>query len=97
MEYKKYFKLSQEFSIALKKYVIERDEVNDHYYIAKILLSEMNEKAYRDKEYLEVAYKWLNKGKTLKLKEALRFINYKDDDLAQFNALLLMDSVSACL
>jgi len=97
MEYKKYHKLTTEFSIALKNYVVERDEVDDSYYVAKVLLSEMNEKAYRDKEYLEIAYRWFNKGKTLKLKEALRFTSYDWDNITHFNAMCLMDSVSACL
>ncbi len=97
MSYKKYFKLSQEFSLALKNYVIERNQVNNHYHTAKILLSEMNEKAYRDKEYLKVAFKWLNNGKTLALKDALSFTSYKSDDLDQLNSFLLLDSVSASL
>lgn len=97
MEYKQYYKLSTEFNIALKCYCIERNEVDDSYYVAKVLLSEMSEKAYRDEDYLKIAYKWLNKGGTLKLKEALRYTSFNWDDNVHFNAMCLMDSVSACL
>ena len=97
MNYKKYHKLTTEFNIALEKYVVERNEVDDSYHIAKVLLSEMNEKAFRNKEYLEIAFKWFNSGSTLELKEALIFTSYKENNLAHSNAMCLLDAVSACL
>tara|TARA_R110002049_G_scaffold199037_3_gene369128 strand:+ start:116 stop:409 length:294 start_codon:yes stop_codon:yes gene_type:complete len=96
MDYKKYYQLSTEFNVALKNYVVERNEVDDSYYVAKVLLSEMSEKAYRDNDYLQIAGKWFNGGKTLELKEALRATSFDWDDNVHFNAMCLMDSVSAC-
>lgn len=95
MDYKEYFRLNKKFCESLECFAIKKGLVNDIYYVAKSLLIEMNEKASSDNKYLEISSNWLNGGMTLDLKEALRFINYKDDNLVHFNAMCLLDSVSA--
>ncbi len=96
MEYKIYHTLSEKFKVQLEKYAIENDCVNDQYYTALKLLSEMGQKAYSNDDYLQIAGKWFNGGTTLELKEALSYTSYEDDNIVHFNAMSLMDAVSAC-
>ena len=95
MDYKTYHKFSQKFKVRLEKYSIENNCVNDHFYTALKLLSEMSEKAHKNNDYLQIAGKWFNGGMTLELKEALSHTSYDDDNLTHFNAMSLMDCVSA--
>ena len=96
IDYKTYHKLSEKFKIQLGKYSIENDCVNEQYYIALKFLSEMEQKAYVNDYYLQIAGKWFNGAMTLELKEALRHTSYEDDNIIHFNAMSLMDAVSAC-
>ena len=96
IDYKTYHKLSEKFKVSLEKYAIENDCVNDQYYTALKLLSEMNQKAYLNDYYLQIAGKWFNGGMTIELKEALSHTSYENDNIIHFNAMSLMDAVSAC-
>jgi hypothetical protein len=96
IDYKTYYKLSEQFKVDLEKYAIENDCVNDQYYTALKLLSEISQRAYRSDDYLQIAGRWFNRGMTLELKEALSYTSYKDDNIVHFNAMSLMDAVSAC-
>ena len=96
IDYKTYHKLSEKFKVSLGKYAIENDCVNEQYYTALKLLSEMGQKAYLNDDYLQIAGKWFNGGMTLELKEALSHTSYEDDNIIHFNAMSLMDAVSAC-
>lgn len=94
VEYKTYYKLSKKFKVRLKKYAIENDCVDGQFYTALKLLSEMNQKAYLNHDYLQIAGKWFKRGSTLQLKEALSHTSYEDDDIIHSNAMELMDTVS---
>lgn len=97
MEYKELYALSCKFSEALKYYVIEREEVDDEYYQAKVFLSDLADKSYRNKELLNEFGKWLKHGSTIRLKNVLRHVKYNDSNLVHFNAMCLIDTVHACL
>jgi hypothetical protein len=97
MEYKELYALSCKFSEALKCYVIERGEVDDSYYVAKVFLSELSEKSYKNIELRNEFGKWLKHGSTVRLKNVLRHVKYNDSNLAHFNAMCLIDTVHACL
>jgi hypothetical protein len=93
IDYNTYHKLSEKFKVSLEKYAIENECVNDQYYIALKLLSEMGQKAYLNDDYLQIASKWFKGGMTLELKEALSQTSYEDDNIIHFNAMYLMDAV----
>jgi dimeric dUTPase (all-alpha-NTP-PPase superfamily) len=93
MEYKEHHRLSTKFITALDNYVIERNEVNDSYYVAKRLLSEMSEKAFMDDNCLQITGNWLKGGKTLNLSDAMIFTSYKENNLTHFNAFCLLDVI----
>lgn len=92
--YKDYFRLSDLFKKALDAYVLENDCVNDIYYMAKVFLGGINQKAYRDKEYCTLCIKWLSKADTILLKDLLEITKFNDSNLIHYNAFDLMDSVS---
>ena len=96
IDYKAYHKLSEKFKFDLGKYAIENDCLNEQYYTAFKLLSEMDQKAYLNDDYLKIAFRWFNGGTTLELKEALSHTSYEDDNIIHFNAMSLIDAVSAC-
>ena len=94
MTYKDYHLLSNTFTNTLYSYVIKTDNVNNSYYLARVLLNEMSEKAFKDKLYLQIVCKWFNGGGTLDLMKALFFTTYDSNNLIHFNAMSLLDSVS---
>ena len=96
MDYKELYALSNKFDEALKCYVIQRDEVDDSYYVAKVFLSELAEKSYKNTELRNEFGKWLKHGSTIRLKNVLRHTAYNDSNLVHFNAMALIDSVHAC-
>ena len=94
MNYNTYYKLNDKILKALDYYALKNDCVNDSYYISKILLEELAEGAYRNKEILETAGKWLNGGSTLVLINALKYTRHDDNNIDHFNARDLLDTVS---
>ena len=94
MNYKTYHNLSEKFKADLKKYAIKNHCVNDQYYTALNILSEMSQKAYYNSDYLQIAGKWFDGGSTLQLKEALRYTSYEDNNIIHFNAMILMDTIN---
>lgn len=95
MDYKELHALSNKFDEALKCYVIQRDEVDDSYYVAKVFLSELAEKSYKNTELRNEFGKWLKHGSTIRLKNVLRHVKYNDSNLVHFNAFALIDTVHA--
>ena len=96
MDYKELHALSCKFDEALKSYVIQRDEVNEWYYQAKIFLSDLAEKSYKNTELRNEFGQWLKHGGTIRLKNVLRVVKYDDSNLVHFNALALIDTVNNC-
>jgi hypothetical protein len=94
LEYKEYYRLREAFKASLTKYVIENNCVDQSYYIALLLLIQMGVRAYRDSDYLEIVSKWFLGGMTLELIDALEHTSYDHNNLAHFNAMALLDSVS---
>jgi len=95
MEYKELHALSTRLNEALRLYVIEQDEINAHYYIAKNILDELHEKSYKNAELRSLFGQWLLKGSTVRLKYLMQYVDFDDRCLAHSNALYLIDSVRA--
>lgn len=93
MNYKDYHPLAQNFKRKLDAYVLEKDQVNDSYGVAKTLLSEISEKAYRDAVVLELAINWFKSGGTLALMDLLCNTSYDHRNIVHFNAMTLIDTV----
>lgn len=96
MDYKELYSLSNKFDEALKCYVIQRDEVDEIYFVSKVFLSDLAEKSYKNKELRNEFGQWLKHGSTIRLKNILRHVKYNDSNLVHFNAFALIDSVHAC-
>ena len=74
----------------ITRYCIEKDEVNDVYYVARVFLKRIS----TSKINIEELKKWESgKTSTNELKEILtKFAGYEDNDIKHFNAFCLIDN-----
>lgn len=94
MKHNEFFNLLRIFKIKFRVYTIENNLVNDSYYISKVIIDRLTEKAYHSKNYTDFG-DWLKKGGTINLKKLLLKLDYyQEDDLFHFNAFSMMDSFS---
>lgn len=77
----------------LSDYHIENGlEIDGVYHRAKQLLTEMDQKAFHQRAYFDVATKWLLGGSTSELKEALYPLKWTHSGYYDFNAFALLDT-----
>jgi len=93
MDYKLFYGVIEKFKKNLEIFALENDRVDSTYYTALRLIDELHTKAYLSEKSLEASLAWLNGGKTIALKNALKFTSYDDNNLVHCNAMSLMDSV----
>lgn len=94
MTYKEIYPLIRNLHEKVNNYVIERDEINNVYYQAKMFIDRLDQKAYEDQVVLDQFGKWLKKGSTIRLKELVKLVGYDDNNLVHQNAFCLIDSAS---
>lgn len=93
-DYRKYYYLSCKFEKALKNYAITHKENNAIYTTALKLLSEIDNHAFYNAEYLADVTKWFNHGSTLLLINLLEKTSYNSNNLIHFNAMTMLDTVT---
>jgi uncharacterized membrane protein len=93
MNYNKLYELSNKFEKHLTSYVIQRNEVSDSFYVAKVFIMDLTEKSNKNEQLRDELWQWLMRGGTLRLKNLLTNTTYNCSNLAHFNAMALIDTV----
>jgi hypothetical protein len=86
------FKVSK-LDLAIKDYALQNNEVNRNFHVAIKFLVDLTEKSYHNIDLRNEFAKWLEKGSTIKLRNLLCHVGYKDSGNVHFNAFTLIDTV----
>jgi hypothetical protein len=97
MEIKELYTLINRYDKALKNYVVEHDQVNRSYHVAKLLLNELLEKSHENARLRNSFGEWLGHGDTLRLIDLLGNTKYDFSNLVHSNAMDLMDTIQCVL
>lgn len=91
--YEDYYNLAMPMLEELEKYVVKYDRCDATFHRARNILMDMSHRSFRDRLYMLKVYKWLKSKSTVDLKDALYPLGYSNEDILQFNAFALLDTV----
>lgn len=92
--YNRFYGLNQMFNTELDNYGIEHNCITPAFHVAKCFLADMAQKAYTNETYRELASNWMTGASTLTLISLLEEVGYNANNLCEFNAFSLLDTVA---